>query len=129
MYLRFVITQLDEDSRLPTGLFTVAYDLLDRARFADGDGLRVRHFLNWCSDNLPTPPKTFVAGRAVFWFKSSGSEAKECIERMWELTSLIRECGYHVEVHKCRKLANICYEDKFQVAAYPSAKDARVTIS
>jgi hypothetical protein len=63
-----------------------------------------------------------VAGRAIFWFKSS---AEDCVKRMWELTHLLRYHGYLVEVEKCRELGNIVYEDTFQVAAYPSDKDRK----
>jgi hypothetical protein len=129
VYLRFVVPQVDEDSRRSKGLFTKAHELLNSGSLAFGDGARVRHTLDWFNDNLPPPPKKFFAGRAIFWFKSRGSKTRECIDRMWDLTYLIREYGHHVEVHKCRELANICFEDDFQVAAYPSARDSRTTVS
>jgi len=30
---------------------------------------------------------------------------------------------YHVEVHKCRRLANVSHEDDYQVAADPAERD------
>ena len=41
---------------------------------------------------------------------------------------MLRFHGYHIEVYKSRRLANVSYEDEFQVAAYPSDKDARITV-
>jgi hypothetical protein len=42
------------------------------------------------------------------------------------LVHVLREHGYHVEVHKCRRLGNIVWEDDFQVAAFPSKSDDNV---
>jgi hypothetical protein len=74
---------------------------------------------------LPTPPKSFTTGRAIFWFKSS---AQESIRNIWELVHLLQDHGHYVEVHKCRRLGNILWEDKFQVAAFPSKLDGRITV-
>jgi hypothetical protein len=79
----------------------------------------------WFNENLSSPPDSFYTSRAIFWFKSN---AHENISRIWELVHLLRLHGYHIEVYKCRRLANVCYEDDFQVAAYPSAKDGRITV-
>jgi len=81
--------------------------------------------LNWFNANLPTPPKHFSAGRAIFWFKSN---AEETVRNIWELVYLLRQHGHFAEVHKCRRLGNICWEDRFQVAAYPSKLDGKITV-
>ncbi len=73
-----------------------------------------------------TPHDSFDKKRATFWFKSS---ADECIKQMWEMVYLLRLHGYLVEVQKCRELGNVVWEDNFQVAAYPSLRDGKVTIS
>jgi phosphopantothenoylcysteine synthetase/decarboxylase len=74
---------------------------------------------------LPHPPKSFSATGAIFWFKSS---AKDSIGKIWELVHWLRLHGHHVEVHKCRHLANIVYEDQYQAAAYPSERDGKTTV-
>jgi hypothetical protein len=86
---------------------------------------QIREILVWFNKNLPTPPERFATDRAVFWFKAG---SKESISHVWELVHALRMHGYLVEVHKCRRLANIAYEDKHQVAAYPSKLDSRITV-
>jgi hypothetical protein len=125
MFMRFVTTRIDEDSHKPQGVFAAAYALLDSGELKTDERKRIQAILDWFSKNLPHPPEDFYAGRAIFWFKSG---AKESIKRIWELVHLLREHDHHVEVHKCRRLGNITYQDAFQVAAYPSNRDTRITI-
>jgi hypothetical protein len=125
MFLRFTITEIDEDSRKPQGVFTGAYSLLDSGDLDSNEWKRLRELLDWFNEKLPHPLDSFYASRAIFWFKSN---AHESISRIWELIYLLRPHGYHVDVYKCRSLANISYEDEFQVAAYPSSKDGRVSV-
>lgn len=125
MFLRFVTTQVDEDSHKPQGVLVASYSLLDSGTLSSDEWKRLREILDWFNAHLPHPPDDFFAGRAIFWFKST---AKESTSQIWELVYLLRQHGYHVEVHKCRRLGNIRYEDQLQVAAYPSKLDGRITI-
>ena len=125
MFLRFAVTQIDEDSRKPQGVFVAAYALLDSCELNREESTRLREVLDWFSQNLPNPPDDFYASRAIFWFRSS---AHETINRIWQLVHMLRLHGYQIEIYKSRHLANISYEDEFQVAAYPSDRDARVII-
>jgi hypothetical protein len=125
MFLRFVTTRIDEDSHKPQGVFVATYALLDSGELAPEEWKRAREILDWFNQHLPHPPKEFSTGRAIFWFRSS---AKESISRVWDLVHLLRQYGHYVEVHKCRSLANICYRDELQVAAYSSERDGRLTI-
>jgi hypothetical protein len=125
MFLRFSVTLIDEDSHQPQGIFVAAYSLLDSGDLDVVDWNALRALLDWFKENLPSPPDSFYASRAIFWFKSS---AHESIRRIWEMTFLLKAHGYHIEVLKCTRLANISYEDKFQVAAYASDRDGRITI-
>jgi len=125
MFLRFAVTQIDEDSRRPQGVIAAAYVLLDSNELNPEESKELRQLLEWFDNNLPSPPENFYASRAIFWFKRS---AHETIRRMWEIVRILRLHGYHIEVHKCRGLASITYEDDFQVAAYPSDRDARITV-
>lgn len=124
MYLRFVTTRLDEDSHRPQGVLVATYTLLDSGELSRDEWKRVREIIDWFNANLPHPPKSFTAGRAIFWFKSS---AEKSIRNMWELVHVLRQHEHFVEVHKCRRLGNILYEDKLQVAAFPSALDGKIT--
>jgi hypothetical protein len=125
MFLRFAVTQIDEDSHEPQGIFVAAYDLIDSCELTKEESKQLRELLDWFSENLPNPPDDFYASRAIFWFKST---AHETIARIWELVYLLRLYGYHIEVYKTRRLSNMCYEDEFQVAAYPSKRDSRITV-
>lgn len=125
MFLRFVTTRMDKDSRRPQGVLVASYSLLDSGALSSDEWKRLREILDWFNHHLPHPPDNFTAGRAIFWFKST---AKESISQIWELVYLLRQHAYHVEVHKCRRLANIRYEDELQIAAYPSKRDGRITI-
>ena len=125
MFLRFVTTRIDEDSRKPQGVFAAAYLLLDSGDLNPNEWQQVREILDRFEKYLPHPSKNFSANRAIFLFWSN---ADESIKRIWELVHLLRLHGYHVEVYKCRRLANICYRDQFQVAAYPSEQDGKITV-
>ena len=125
MYLRFVTTRIDEDSHRPQGVLVASYALLDSGDLTRDEWKHVRGILDWFNDNLPHPPKNFTAGRAIFWFKSSAGES---ITKVWELVQVLRHHEHYVEVHKCRRLGNILYEDKLQVAAFPSKLDARIIV-
>jgi hypothetical protein len=124
MYIRFTTTALDKDSRKPRGIFTEAYLLLNSGDLNPNEWKHLRGILDWFNDNLAAPPKKFEASRAIFWFRSA---AEENISRVWDLVHILREHERHVTVYKCRRLANITYSDKFQVAAYPSHLDGKIT--
>lgn len=125
MHLRFVTTRTHKDSGKPEGVFAASYALLNSDDISKEEWKRLRQHLDWFNANLPHPPRGFDANRAIFWFKSSATES---IRQIWELVFLLRQHSYHVEVHKCQRLANILYEDELQVAAYPSKRDSKITI-
>jgi hypothetical protein len=125
VFLRFATTRIDEDSHRAQGVLVASYSLLESGDLSPDEWKRLREILNWFNANLRHPPKGFVAGRAVFWFKSNATQS---ISQIWELVHLLREHSYLVEVRKCRHLANILYEDEFQVAAYPSKRDGKITV-
>src|SRR5690242_18371519 len=110
MFLRFAITQIDEDSRKPQGVFAAAHALLDSCELEVEESKRLRDLLDWFGEKLPEPPEDFYASRAIFWFKSS---AHESVSRIWELVQLLRQHGHHILVYKCSRLANISYQDEF----------------
>jgi hypothetical protein len=124
MYLRFTTKTIDEVSHKPSGVFVEAYRLLDSGDLNSDEWKELRDILDWFNINLPHPPKKFTASRAIFWFNSN---AKESIRRIWDLVHLLQAHGHHVNVFKCRRLANITYSDQFQVAAYPSDLDGKIT--
>jgi hypothetical protein len=125
VFLRFVTTRISGYSHRPQGVLVASNSLLDSGALNPDEGKRLREIWDWFNTYLPRPPESFVGGRAIFWFKSTATGS---ISQIWELVHLLRHHSYHVEVHKCRHLANIFYEDEFQVAAYPSKRDGKITI-
>jgi hypothetical protein len=125
MFLRFVTTRIDEDSHRAASVFTAAYSLMKSETLNNEERRHLDEILSWFLKNLPAPPKNFDAKRATFWFKSG---AKENIAKIWELAHFLRLHDHHVEVHKCRRLGNLLFEDKIQVAAYRSRLDGKITI-
>jgi len=121
MYIRFVTTQMDLDSRQPQGLFVASHALLSCFDLTLDDEKRVRAELNWFNENLPSPDVPYITGRVIFWFKS---EAQEYIRRMWGLSYILREHGRLTTVQKCRFLSHVVYRDAYQVAAIPRGRDA-----
>jgi hypothetical protein len=119
MFMRFVVTQIDDVSHRPQGLFVAADGLLESGDLSPDEREQLREIIIWFNKNLPSP-RNMAASRAIFWFKSS---AHECVSRIWDLANWLRAYGYLVEVQKRRQLGNIIYEDKYQVAAYPSNRD------
>ena len=125
MYIRFVITQINEDSHQPQGLFRAASLLLDSGDLTAEEHKRLQDVLVWFNVNLPAPNRRDIRGRVTFWFYAS---AQECVRRMWEIVHVLRAHDYFVEVHKCEHLHNCIYWDKYQVASQPSPHDAKRTI-
>ena len=123
MYLRFTTTAIDEDSKKPRGLFIEAHMLLNSGDLDAHQWTQLREILDWFNENLSHPPKKFMTERAIFWFRS---EAHECIDKIWEMVHLLRAHNRHIAVYKCRRLGNITYSDKLQVAVYPSDLDDRI---
>jgi len=87
MFMRFVTTRIDKDSRKPQGVFVAAYTLLDSGDLNSEEWKQLREILIWFNKHLPHPPDDFSTGRAIFWLKSS---AKESISRIWDLVHVLR---------------------------------------
>lgn len=90
MFIRFVVTKVDEDSHQPQRLFSAAYDLLDVGELDRAEWKQLREALDWFKENLPGPHDSFDKRRAIFWFKVG---VPECIGRMWDMVHLLREHG------------------------------------
>jgi len=125
MYLRFVITKIDEDSHQPQGLFRAAHALIESAEIDAEEKKRLQEILIWFNRNLPAPDKPYITGNVTFWFKTV---AQEHIRRMWDLVHILRAHGHLIEVHKRAYLYDIVYWDEHQVAARFSRADGKRTI-
>lgn len=116
MFLRFVVTQKDQDSAKRQGLFVPAYALLNGGELPDGDQDRLQRAIKWFQANLIVPDKSTIKPRAIFWFKDS---SRESVRRIWDVVDILTEHGYQVEFIKTEKPGYVIYEDDLQVCAIP----------
>jgi hypothetical protein len=73
MFLRFAVTQIDEESHKPQGIFVAAYDLIDSCELTKEESKQLGELLDWFSENLPNPPDDFYASRAMKLLPAFGS--------------------------------------------------------
>lgn len=122
MYLRFVIPRKDEDSRARQGILVAAHKLRDEGDLEPYEHEVLRGALAWFNEHLRIPPVLDEpeSARAISWFKS---DADAPIERMWQLSNVLRARGVAVELLKTEEPGTIVYEDKWQIVAKPSPRD------
>lgn len=116
MYIRFAVSQRDKDSGCPMGIFQAAIEMRDSVDTHPDLVKRLHDFREWFNENLGAPDGDELESRAIFWFKS---DAQECLRRVWQLVSALREGGYVVEEVTCTRPGRIVFEDEHQVAAIP----------
>jgi hypothetical protein len=116
-FVRFAVRRKGIPDNAYNGVFETAYALAQRpatpddpeaAAFVD----HIREILKWFEENLVAPDPG--ARRAVFWFRS---RAVPCIERVWELTRLLKRAGFTVLVRETDAPGKIVYQDENQIAA------------
>jgi hypothetical protein len=122
MYLRFVISQTDEDSSRRQGLFQAIAHLRDASKLPKHEEDSVDELRGWFSKKLRKPESFSRSGRphahrkAISWFRDT---AREHIARMYELAEILETHGVLVDVIRTARPGYIVYEDEFQVAAEP----------
>jgi hypothetical protein len=120
MYLRFVQAADSEDGRWLTGVITAARILRDEQRMEQYQVDIVNETFDWLNDNIPCPPfnQNLNSGKwssnAVAWFLP---DAKEPIQRMWNLVEILKDHGMQVRVLRAPSPGMIVYRDKYQVVA------------
>lgn len=116
MYLRLVTTLRDADSHQNQGVFQLAYDLYENGDLGPDEVRSLKSVLLWFERNLPTPDRSRLDTRAIFWFKA---DAVEAARRVWELAEVVKRHGLAAEVVKTTRPGYLVYEDDYQVAAIP----------
>ena len=118
MYVRFAVTQTDEDSGYPMGVFMATNELRDSRDTRPELAEHIRTLRRWFHENLPAPGDSGkdVAKEAISWFKT---DAGECIKRIWTLIHVLQDAGYVVKKITSTRPGKIVYEDEYQVAAIP----------
>lgn len=118
MYIRFVTLINDEDSKKKQGLFMATRELRDAGELDRYELETANKIFEWFNENVAAPSflKEDGYNRCISWFKP---DAKEALEKMWELYHLLQSKGVAVEVLKSDDIGEIHYDDRHQIIAQP----------
>jgi hypothetical protein len=122
MFIRFTTDQLDDDTAMPVGIFTVAYRLIECPCLTQYQLAEIENVLQWFRVELPIPSKFSRSikrrcdDRGICWFKSSASI---CIQNARYLAYLVSEHDVVVNELSTKIPGYLVYEDEFQVVAEP----------
>jgi len=128
MYLRFVVGEIDEDSRKELGVFHAVGNLRERGGLSPHEEELHDTLIEWFSRNLEKPTRFTTSknrfcrknNRAISWFKDT---AYEHIARVRSLMAILQDHGVHVRMLKADRVGYIVYEDEYQIVAEPFAEE------
>jgi hypothetical protein len=126
MYLRFVVSHIDEDSERELGVFHAVNTLRAEEKLHTHEEEQHDLIREWFNQHLekPTrftaskPPFYRKRSRAISWFKDT---AHEHLDRVRELVLILEQHGIPVRMLKTKRVGYVVYEDEFQVVAEPFA--------
>ena len=124
MYLRFVVSEIDEDSLNELGVFHAVGDLRRAGKLHPHEEEQHDLIREWFNENLnkPTrftaskPPFYRKKSKAISWFKHT---AHEHLDRVRVLVAILQEHGVSVRMIKTHRVGYVVYEDKYQIVAEP----------
>ena len=122
--VRFVTSEIHEDSHFEAGVFHAVNGLLDEGTLYSHEVVIARETLGWFDKNLAEPdrftkskpPYYRKKHRAISWFKSS---ATKHLSMMRELVAILENHQIPVRIIRTTRSGYIVYEDEFQVVAEP----------
>jgi hypothetical protein len=126
MYLRFVVTDIDEDSERALGVFHAVRYLRDGKKLYPYEEDQHDIVRWWFNENLQKPTR-FTASKAPFyrkksralsWFKDT---ANEHLVRVRDLVAILDNHGVFVHTLKAKRVGYVVYEDEYQIVAEPFA--------
>ena len=120
-FVRFEVLQRVAGESRRVGVFTAAYDLRREGDLFAHDRERLDGLLAWFGRALTVPPRGAIPERALFWFRDAGPFAS----RAWELSGLLDDYGYAVELVTARSVGRVVYRDEHQLAALPPSRRHR----
>jgi hypothetical protein len=124
MYLRFVVSEIDEDSDRELGVFHAVGNLRERGALSNYEEEQHDLIRNWFNNHLEKPSR-FTASkppyyrkksRAISWFKDT---AHEHLDRVRSLVAILQNHGVSVQMLKSNRVGYVVYEDEFQIVAEP----------
>ncbi len=126
MYIRFVVSERDEDSGRERGVFSALYALEEGGELAPYERDWFHEAEAWFNENLPRPDRLAWSSRpnaperAISWFKAS---AVDHVSRMRELVALLEHKAIVVTELRTERPGYVVYEDEHQVAAMPFERE------
>jgi len=126
MYLRFVVTETDEDSERALGVFHAVRYLRDVGKLHEYEEEQHDIVRWWFNENLERPSRFTTSkapfyrkkNRALSWFKDT---AVEHLAHVRELVSILENHGVHVRILKAKRVGYVVYQDEYQIVAEPFA--------
>lgn len=121
-FVRFVVHQLDPDSRRRQGLFQALGELDKSGQLSGPQELEYRTLRNWFSTHLAEPDRLARSSKAnalnvaISWFKDT---ATEHIRQMRRMADILEAHGIPIVMLRSRRPGYVVYEDDHQVAAEP----------
>ncbi len=122
MFLRFVVGEIDDTSRVAAGVFVAAYELRDSSQLPEYQHEHLKELLSWFDRNLRKPARfrrsRYSRGenKGIAWFKSS---ARMHLAKIRELIQILEANDIQVRTVKTKRPGYIVYEDLHQIVAEP----------
>ena len=126
MFIRFVVTEIDGDSRHPLGVFQAIANLRRRGLLNYRQEQQETAIGKWFDKNLAKPtrftsskgPHYRKQSKAISWFKDS---AHAHIAQVRLLITILESHGVSVRMLKSKRVGYVVYEDEHQIVAEPFA--------
>ena len=124
MYVRFIVSEIDDDSECGLGVFQAAYSLRDDGKLYSYEETHLQRLREWFNAHLKEPTRFTAAkppyyrkkSRAISWFKDT---AHEHIAHIREIVAILENHGVSVRMLKADRVGYIVYEDAYQIVAEP----------
>jgi hypothetical protein len=126
MFLRFVISEIDDESQRELGIFQAIDRLRRRGVLSHYEEQQDDSIGKWFDKNLakPTrftaskPPFYRKKSKAISWFKDT---AHEHIAHVRMLVAILQNHGISVRMLTTDRVGYVVYEDEHQIVAEPFA--------
>ena len=128
MYIRFVVSEIHEDSQCELGIFHAIGYLHDEGKLYPYEAEQYGQMRKWFSKNLKEPSRFTTSKppyqrkkkKAISWFKDT---ALEHLEKIRSLVRILEGHGVSVQMLTTDRVGYVVYEDEFQIVAEPFRGD------